>query len=308
MAQEFGLDIRCFELPPELQPYFTSIHSFSVDCGDGEFVEDYIHPEWAAMRFSLDDTRVRSGFVPDELQEYSTVAINGPTSRALRFAMPKVHFFTVGLQPAGWARFIDPPASDFANTIVEGSHQAFSAFAPLLHKMRDAKGNAELAAASFTAFLQELNRIAKAAPERVLVCQEALKDPQLRDVEQLCGIMQVGRRTLERMCARYFGFPPKTLIRRQRFLRSLGRFVALGQTSWSDALDMQYVDQAHFVRDFRSFMGMTPTQYARLPHPVLDRIIKGRIADLGALPSTDLPTVFRYTGNIAHRSGKAIGP
>ena len=70
----------------------------------------------------------------------------------------------------------------------------------------------------------------------------------------------------------------------------------MSRRSWSAALDGQYYDQAQFVRDFRAFMGMTPSEYAEMPHPILDRIIAQRMADQGAAPETDLPTVLRYGG------------
>ena len=106
----------------------------------------------------------------------------------------------------------------------------------------------------------------------------------------------MSERSLERLCGRYFGFPPKLLLRRQRFLRSVAQFMAASRRSWSQALDSQYYDQAQFVRDFRSFMGMTPSEYAEAPHPILDKVIAQRMADQGAAPQTDLPTLLRYTG------------
>ena len=60
-------------------------------------------------------------------------------------------------------------------------------------------------------------------------------------------------------------------------------------------LDDRYYDQAQFVRDFRSFMGMTPSEYAEMPHPILNRIMAQRMADQGAAPQTDLPTILRYS-------------
>jgi AraC-like DNA-binding protein len=123
-----------------------------------------------------------------------------------------------------------------------------------------------------------------------------LRDPEIADVAMLVESLGMGRRTLERLCSRYFGFPPKMLLRRQRFLRSLARFMLESRDNWSRALDVQYFDHAHFVRDFRSFMGMTPTEYAATPHPVIDRIMAQRMADQGATQETDLPTVGRLAG------------
>ena len=142
-----------------------------------------------------------------------------------------------------------------------------------------------------------------AAQEQILACQAALRDPAVASVEALVARVGVGRRSLERLCGRYFGFPPKMLLRRQRFLRSLATYMLGPKSNWSKALDGQYYDQAHFVRDFRRFMGMSPTEYAETPHPILDRIMGQRMADHGVEPQTDLPTVLRYGG----QSRTAVG-
>ena len=97
------------------------------------------------------------------------------------------------------------------------------------------------------------------------------------------------------MCKRYFGFTPKKLLQRQRFLRSLAQYMLEPSLTWSDALDDQYYDQPQFVRDFRSFMGMSPRAYADLPHPILNPIMRQRMVDQGAADPLDLPTIARYS-------------
>jgi methylphosphotriester-DNA--protein-cysteine methyltransferase len=119
-------------------------------------------------------------------------------------------------------------------------------------------------------------------------------NPEVATVAQLRERLSVSSHALERLCRRYFGFSPQLLLRRQRFVRSLGRFMLESASSWSKALDPHYHDQAQFVRDFRYFMGMTPDRYAALPHPILKPIMFQRIADAGALDAIDLPTVGRY--------------
>ncbi|WP_418251669.1 helix-turn-helix domain-containing protein [Erythrobacter litoralis] len=88
-------------------------------------------------------------------------------------------------------------------------------------------------------------------------------------------------RSLERLTRRAFGFTPKLLLRRQRFLRSLAQFVLDPSLKWLDALDCQYHDQAHFVRDVKRFMGMNPSEYARLDKPFLAAAARARMEIAG---------------------------
>lgn len=66
-----------------------------------------------------------------------------------------------------------------------------------------------------------------------------------------------------------FGFAPKRVLRLQRFLDTLGRVrIAVGGGVNSN-LGGAYFDQAHFYRDFRDFMGMTPRAYFSAPRPIM---------------------------------------
>jgi methylphosphotriester-DNA--protein-cysteine methyltransferase len=67
------------------------------------------------------------------------------------------------------------------------------------------------------------------------------------------------------------------LLRRQRFLRSLTDFTVDPSLKWVGALDAAYHDQAQFVRDFREFMGMTPTEYGQRDKPVVERVLRERV-------------------------------
>ena len=50
---------------------------------------------------------------------------------------------------------------------------------------------------------------------------------------------------------------------------------------WLNTLDQQYHDQAHFVRDFKRFMGMSPSAYAKLDKPILMAAAQARMAIAG---------------------------
>lgn len=99
-----------------------------------------------------------------------------------------------------------------------------------------------------------------------------------RSVASLAQAVGVSTRTLERFSRRHFGFNPQLLLRRQRFLRSLASFMVDPTMKWIETLDSHYHDQAHFVRDFRRFMGMTPSDYAVLHRPIAMTAVRARRA------------------------------
>ena len=69
-------------------------------------------------------------------------------------------------------------------------------------------------------------------------------------------------------------------------MRSLAAFMLLDGGSWSGVLDDHYHDQAHFVRDFRAFMTMSPTEYGGLDHPILRAFMTERARIWGSPAQT----------------------
>jgi len=93
-------------------------------------------------------------------------------------------------------------------------------------------------------------------------------------------------RTLERLCRRHFGFPPKLLLRRQRLMRTVSAYMVDPNRNWSKVIDGRYHDQAHFVREFQQFFQMTPSEYASMDHPVLAAFMAERKRILGSPAQT----------------------
>jgi AraC-like DNA-binding protein len=87
---------------------------------------------------------------------------------------------------------------------------------------------------------------------------------------------------LNRLCLGVFGFTPKRLLRRQRFLRTLGAVRDLLDRPLTELIDPSYYDQAHFNRDFKAFMGTTPRAYFNSPRELLRRAAEERMRVVGA--------------------------
>ena len=294
MDQGFAVKVRYYRLSQALQPYFTALYAFEIECAEGRLVEDYLHPEWTAMRFTIGPVP-HACVGPGELRPQWPFVASGPTSKALHFRLTSGRIWGLGLQPAGWARFAAGDVRDLTDTTVDGSnHPSLALFRPIEAIVRDPALDADAAAEAINDYLMRHMGEPLRQEALIFACQEALRDPDIANVVELGKRLGLNARALERFCARYFGFPPKLLLRRQRFLRSLASFMLAGERVWSNALDRQYYDQAQFVKDFRSFMGMTPSEYAAMPHPIIDRIMAQRMADQGAAPETDLPTILRY--------------
>ena len=209
-------------------------------------------------------------------------AATGPTSKAARFSISSGRSWGIGLMPLGWSSLFDAPASDHADRIVDGNRDpAFAAFRPLAVALAHSTGD----------FAEELalieGHMARQLPARctnaeaITRINAALVDPDTATVGDLAERVGMNVRSLERLSKRAFGFTPKLLLRRQRFLRSLAQFMLDPSLAWLSTLDYHYHDQAHFSRDFKQFMGMSPSAYAKLDKPLLVAAARARMEIAG---------------------------
>jgi AraC-like DNA-binding protein len=281
-----GVELR-FALPPEaLRPYVTALYRTDVICSPrAPWLEDLLHPEWANLRF-LSAGPARSVIGPGDVQACPEFTVTGPTSRAMRFRVGSGHSWGIGLLPLGWARLFGAPASDYADRFVDGAADpVFAAFRQLAQALAASEGTHAAELALIEAHLGEI--LASAGPAdpaqeaAILALNAALLDPDMLTVADIAARMGVTVRSVERISRRAFGFPPKLLLRRQRFLRSLARFMLDPSRRWMESLDCHYHDQSHFVRDFRRFMGMCPSEYSRADKPLLMAAAQARAAAMG---------------------------
>src|SRR5205085_12304013 len=90
-----------------------------------------------------------------------------------------------------------------------------------------------------------------------------------RDVGTLAAAAGLPQAHLLRVAKRVFGFGPKRLLRRQRFLDTLGRIRVSEEPRFEDLRDPEYFDQSHFNHEFREFMGLSPREYRSVPRPLM---------------------------------------
>lgn len=210
-------------------------------------------------------------------------ALFGPTDRAAIFASTgRAIMLGAGLTPYGWAKLFDADASRLANRVRELSDFVGAADAGRLYAdLMAAPDDAGIAAVLDAWFLAR--DAGRAAPDRrVAVIHRELLAPHL-DVTSLAAAVGVSERTLHRLCTRAFGFTPKALLRQKRFLRTLEQVRGVLDQPLSGLIDDAYYDQAHFNRDFRQFMGMTPTEYFNSPREIMRRsaILRRELNGLG---------------------------
>jgi AraC-like DNA-binding protein len=277
--------IHFYRPAPELAPYISTYYLTEFNLGKGCGIEDWLHPEWANLRFTR-QARFSSALGNAPLQQLPHVILTGPTSLTAHFRIEEsARIWGVGILPAGWARLMGEAANEYVDKVIsplEGGPSAH--FAGIAESVLVGERDPAAEAARIDKFLLGLlgTRPASEDEARIRAAHGALIDDDMASVGELAVRLGISSRSLERLSLRAFGFSPKLLLRRQRFLRSLAQFMLDPSLKWINTLDFHYVDQAHFVRDFKRFMAMSPSQYAAAEHPVLRAAAQARTASAGA--------------------------
>jgi AraC-like DNA-binding protein len=86
----------------------------------------------------------------------------------------------------------------------------------------------------------------------------------------------IERRTLERTIKRAYGLTPRQVLRRARVMDIAANLLGVGDNTEAEELALRYYDQSHMIREFSSYFGMTPKQFASTPQPLMTLTLEAR--------------------------------
>lgn len=268
----------------DLRAYVTTYYIAEVNSPDGQMVEDLLHPEWGSVRYICSGA-VHGSAHPEPLKPVPPVTLVGHSSRATRIGCVTMRIVSFGLLPLGWHHLIGLPAARFADQSVDAytlkTRINFAALFPAVAAAQTLEDVAAIFDNVLRQSLMQTPEAAKSDDDLIHGLHTALLDSDFTSVTEIAERLNVSGMQLERLSKRVFGFPPKLLIRRQRFLRTLALLMRQPEAKWGEILDPQYYDQAHFNRDFQRFFGMAPKQYLVLAKPIVSVAAMARMKALG---------------------------
>jgi AraC-like DNA-binding protein len=278
-----GITVRYYPSAPTLRHLIPAYIVTELQAGF-EPVDECLPPQWPNVRYALQgewSTEVAGTIIRNSRSDEPATVI-GPLSRhyRLRVQGPAVGW-VLGLQPLGWAQLVGSPASEWADRSAPLA-QIFGPTAPAaFDAVRQAPTDRQKVELLDAFFLELLARRPE-PPALLFRAHAALQDPLVSTAEVFAERLELSPRQATRISNQFFGFPPKLLLRRQRFLRTLATLNEHLDEAWGPLIDPNYCDQSHFVRDFRFFMGSSPSAYYASPRRLLRASAAARQAALGA--------------------------
>lgn len=278
MSEAGNAPVAYWAAAPELHNLVTGYHRFEAAAPPGVTLRDVLFPDWVTIRITLRDTPPWSLRIGSrEHHAMPTAVLIGPMSQAGYVAFTGGTLAGVGILPAGWARLFGGDVSRFANRVVP-----LMQFDPGAMLLVDALESGETPAAAFDTWLTE--RLATRAPEdpRIHRIYTMLNDPTVTRIETICETLGLSSRALATLTRYHFGFTPKLLLRRSRFMRALSAVLQRPSEGAAVLEEAGYWDRSHFLRDSHLFLGCSVREFVKRRGPLNDIAMRARTRALGA--------------------------
>lgn len=187
--------------------------------------------------------------------------LKGKFSRPIK---DKGKVFGIKFKPGGFYPFIKKNVSGLTNKIVNIT-DFFDINSKSLEEsilLQEEDENMIKAAENF------LFNIIPEKDENVLlinnIFKQIISNGKITKVEDLVNKININKRTLQRLFNQYVGVTPKWVIKRYRLHEAVERLASKKKIDWVKfALSLGYFDQAHFIKDFKSIIRITPSEYER---------------------------------------------
>lgn len=250
------------ELPaPALRPFVT--HYFILDSDrslhDGRI--SWALPTWATMRFIMTDAPMTLRLGNRVYDPIPHAALYGFTSRARQITSQGGVTIGAGISPLGWARMLQVSAEKLRDQVVPLADVMPRAPVEGLRRALKASDQAADVAPILDAFFAPLLREPSRAEPAIAALMRIITDEEVYDIGTASERTGLSSTSLRRLAVRYFGFPPKTLLVQERFMRSLRRMLLADETPDYSVIASTYFDKSHFLRDADRFLGMTPRRF-----------------------------------------------
>ena len=110
-------------------------------------------------------------------------------------------------------------------------------------------------------------------PAVAYALRHVCRAPHIGTVAALTEKIGLSPRRFIELFRQQVGLTPKAFCRVRRFQQALTTVHGAHRVEWTRvALDCGYYDQAHFIHDFQSFSGMTPSAYLAAATPHLNHV------------------------------------
>ncbi len=278
MANADNSPVTFWRASERFEGLVTGFHRFRLGLPSAVPFRDVFFPSFATIRFAIEDARPWSMRLGARRFDMPFASFAGPTDVAGWVEAQGGAVVGLGLRAQGWARLFGGDLSAYANRVVPLSTLDIGADA-LLDKL----DGCEHPPAVFERWLDCLLAARRTVDPRLTRLEALIADAATARIETLAEELDLTARQLGTLSRRNFGFTPKVLLRRRRFLRALSVTLdAAPEESGGLLAEAGYWDRSHFLRDAHLFLGCSIREFRQRRGPLHALVMQTRAEVLGA--------------------------
>jgi hypothetical protein len=265
------------ELPaPDLRAFVTEYYVLDSDPQLHAGAVSYPLPSWPMIRITLTPDLVSLRLGPRSYDPLPRAALWGTTTRAMQTTTYGGVTVGVGITALGWSRLFTISADKVRDQVVPLSTLLpNTAVAALVEQLRTADLVTDLAPI-LDAFLRAHLLPPTPHDEAIRRLIDLINDEQTEDIASASVRLGLAPAALRRLSIRFFGYPPKLLLVRARFMRSLVRMMLANNGADYTSIAPTYFDKSHFLRDARRFLDTTPRRFMQRDNPYVLAVMRAR--------------------------------
>jgi AraC-like DNA-binding protein len=219
----------------------------------------------AAIIFNLRDEAIRiyDWKRPECFESFGQAVLAGARSEPFVIdTLQQERVLGIQFYPGGAFPFFRMPSSELENHDLSLDCVWNAAASSMRERLLEAESIPAMFAVAENALLQQLVRPLELHPAVAFAARRFSRNPHTATVASVLDSIGLSNRRFSQLFHDQTGLTPKSFCRMRRFQRVLRSIHVARTLEWTQiALDCGYFDQAHFIRDFQSFSGFTPTGY-----------------------------------------------
>lgn len=263
-----------FSVPASLQPYVAAFYNYRCDQVD---IRD-MHPSNVSHLVLFLRGEGEMYFPSGIVDPIPRMGLFTPCSLAAfyRHSGP-MYALGAALTPLGWASLTGLDAGEHGNRVYPAADHFGPESATLGQELHEAciagTLDARDAVRRLGLFIEaRLKRVNPRHARLIALVMEWLSERSDWKLEALHAMAGYSERQVQRLTQRYFGLPPKALLRKSRALRAAATFSDPRATEEQlRSVADHFYDQSHMIREIRLFAGRTPGRLRELRNAELSQ-------------------------------------
>jgi AraC-like DNA-binding protein len=263
--------------PPPPLAQFVQCFWYWQGVPEGTHTHERLMPNGeATIVFNLHDHPIRIYHADDvnRFDTYGHAVVSGArTSYFVIDTAQQERVVGIQFHPGGAFPFFRPPADEMENASIALDDLWRTRAAELRERMLSAASIPAIFRLLEQDLLAQLARPLEWHPAVAYALHHVCRAPHIATVAALTEKIGLSPRRFIEVFRQQVGLTPKAFCRVRRFQQALNTVHGARHVDWAQvALDCGYYDQPHFIHDFQSFSGMTPSSYLAAATPHLNHV------------------------------------